>query len=325
MATPGTHNVLVVIGMHRSGTSASTGALQCVGVQLGRKLYSGHKDVNARGYFEHSDIADTNEEVLLRLGSSWDDVLIKPDEWWLKEELHPFAAKMRRYIRRDFSGSPLWAVKDPRVCRLLPWWLDIFAAEALTPHFIFVVRSPEDVYHSLKRRDGFSRDKSFMLWLLHYLEAERDSRGSPRVFTSFDQLLENPGAELRRIEAQLGLPFPVSVAAASGSLKHFLSGELRHHKTADAPGSAVVELAQRLHERLQLAAQSATDEVNTDDLWQQMLEIQRRFDPVLVEQLRTLASQRGQSELTLHRLVRSWSWFTGKPVRFLERLFGRDV
>ena len=59
--------VLVVIGMHRSGTSASTGALQCVGVELGGKLYSGHRDINAKGYFEHSDIADTNDEVILRL------------------------------------------------------------------------------------------------------------------------------------------------------------------------------------------------------------------------------------------------------------------
>ena len=319
--------VLLVIGMHRSGTSASTGALQCVGVQLGKKLYSGHDDINAKGYFEHSDIADTNDEVLLRLGSSWDDVLVKEEAWWKREELIPFANKMRAYLRRDFSSSLLWAVKDPRVCRLLPWWLDIFAAEGISPHFLFVVRSPEDVYLSLKRRDGFSQEKSFMLWLLHYLEAEAGSRSYPRAFTSFDHFLEDPCGELLRVEKQLGLSFPVTVEAARDRLARFLSKDLRHHKAKDSGlvMTPVVELAGKLNVRLQLAAEVEGDALNTDDLWRDFMLVQSKFDAVLVEQLRSIGYQRGQLELTIHRLMRSWSWFTGKPVRFFERLFGRDV
>lgn len=320
--------VLVVIGMHRSGTSASTGALRCVGVELGEKLYAGHRDVNAKGYFEHSDIADTNEEVLLRLGSVWDDVLIKPDGWWKREELRPFAEKMRKFIRRDFSGSPLWAVKDPRVCRLLPWWLEIFAAEGIKPHFLFVIRSPDDVYGSLKRRDGFSRGKSFMLWLLHYLEAESGSRGYPRAFTSFDHFLEDPQGELRRVEQQLGLRFPVSVDAAGTCLSQFLSKDLRHHRAGEVtelPGSLLVGLASQLEARLRAATQTTDDTLNTEDLYQQLQAMQAGFDALLVEQLRAVGDRRGQVELTVHRLMRSWSWFTGKPVRVIERLFGRDV
>lgn len=313
--------------MHRSGTSATTGALQCVGVQLGEKLYAGHSDVNAKGYFEHSDIADTNEEVLLRMGSVWDDVLIKPDGWWQREELRPFAAKMRGYIRRDFSQSPLWAIKDPRVCRLLPWWLEIFRAEGIAPHFLFVVRSPDDVYGSLKRRDGFSRDKSFMLWMLHYLEAEAGSRGYPRSFTSFDQFLEDPQGELRRVERQLGLDFPVSVEAASACLEQFLSKDLRHHQAGEQieSGQSVVGLAYQLETRLRLATQAAEDTLDTSDLYRQLQSLQAGFDALLVEQLRAVGDRRGQVELTVHRLMRSWSWFTGKPVRVVERLFGRDV
>ena len=291
------------------------------------KLYSGHRDINAKGYFEHSDIADTNEEVLLRLGSSWDDVLIKQEAWWKREELIPFATKMRGYLRRDFSNSLLWAVKDPRVCRLLPWWLDIFAAEGISPHFLFVVRSPDDVYLSLKRRDGFSQEKSFMLWLLHYLEAEVGSRSYPRAFTSFNRFLEDSCGELLRAERQLGLRFPVTVEAATDSLNQFLSKDLRHHRAEESIASSapVVELAYKLNSRLQLAARTDGEALNTDDIWQEMKSIQSHFDAVLVEQLRAIGYQRGQVELTVHRLMRSWSWFTGKPVRFLERLFGRDV
>jgi len=328
LSTPSTgKQVLVVIGMHRSGTSASTGALRCVGVQLGKKLYSGHSDVNAKGYFEHSDIADTNDEVLLRLGSAWDDVLIKEDEWWKREELIPFADKIRRYIRRDFSNSLLWAIKDPRVCRLLPWWMDIFAAEGISPHFLFVVRSPDDVHLSLKRRDGFSQEKSFMLWLLHYLEAEAGSRSCPRAFTSFDRFLEDPQGELLRAEKLLGLHFPVTVEAASDCLNAFLTKDLRHHKARDSSAklTPVAELAYKLNARLQLATQTGENALNTDDILQEVKSLQNKFDAVLVEQLRAIGYQRGQLELTVHRLMRSWSWFTGKPVRLIERLFGRDV
>lgn len=322
--------VLVVIGMHRSGTSATTGALQCLGVQLGKKLYSGHRNINAKGYFEHSDITDTNEEILLSLGTAWDDVLLKADAWWAREELRPFATKIRQYIRRDFANSPLWAIKDPRVCRLLPLWLEIFDSEGISPHFLFVVRSPDAVHRSLERRDGFSREKSFLLWLMHYLEAERGSRGYPRAFTLFDQFLESPKDELLRIEQQLELRFPLAVEAATACLSQFLSKDLRHQKGSDekTAGTPISNLAYELECRLEQAARMPATEqsdINTDDLWRQMENIQRDFPPMLIEHLRSVSRQRGQMELTINRVWRSWSKFTGKPIRFLERLFGRDV
>jgi hypothetical protein len=221
----------------------------------------------------------------------------------------------------------LWAVKDPRVCRLLPWWLDIFAAEGISPHFIFVIRSPEAVYRSLARRDGFSRKKSYLLWLMHYLEAEIGSRGQPRVFTSFDQFLDNPSKELSRIEALLGVKFPISVEAAQSGLAGFLSKELKHYEEEKSHlySSFVVDLANELHARLQLATVLSGNEIVTDDLFQKLESVQSNFDELLVEHLQSVGRHRGKATLTVNRLVRSWSWFTGKPVRFIERLFGRHV
>jgi hypothetical protein len=317
-------HALVIVGMHRSGTSATTGALQCVGVQLGEKLYAGHSDINAKGYFEHSDIADTNEDALLSLGSSWDDILLKGDGWWNSKELLPYAAKIRHYLKRDFSQSPLWALKDPRVCRLLRWWLDIFKEEGISPHFIFVIRSPDEVHKSLERRDGFSREKSFMLWMLHYLEAERESRGYPRAFTLFEEFLENPTSELLRLEQQLGVKYPVPVETAAECLEQFLSKDLRHHKERDScPATAIAELAYELEIRLRQTAKDG--QIITDDIWQRLEEIQAEFPPMLVEQLKSIGAKRGQLERYMHRVERSYSKYAGKPVRFVERLFGRDV
>lgn len=318
--------------MHRSGTSATTGALQCLGVQLGRKLYKGHEGINAKGYFEHSDIADTNEEALLAIGSSWDDILLKEGDWWRRPELQLYEKKIRRFIKRDFSHSELWSVKDPRVCRLLPWWLDILSAEAVKPFFLFVVRSPAAVFRSLESRDGFSKEKSYLLWTLHYLEAERWSRGHPRAFLGFDSFLDDPVGEFRHVEKSLGLNFPIPVDKAAASLAGFLSRDLRHHKDGPASTlgkSAILEMAGDLHTQLQIAVNQRTHEPNQsvmDVIWERMSRYQKAtFVGPMIEHLRSVGKDRGQQRITLYKLVRSWSWYTGKPIRYLERLLGRDV
>lgn len=321
---------LIVIGMHRSGTSATTGALQCLGVQLGKKLYAGHQNINAKGYFEHSDIADTNEEALQAIGSSWDDLLLREENWWRQDCLNPYTKQIRQSIQRDFSSSPLWAIKDPRVSRLLPWWLDMLAAEQVSPHFLFVVRSPADVFRSLERRDGFSREKAYLLWTLHYLEAERWSRKYPRTFMDFDRFLEAPLDEFARVEKALDLVFPVPLSQASACLEQLLSRDMRHHQEADTQlaSTPILDLAHDLHKHMLHLVEKgnvAQDESNLDTLWQRMEAIQDGFPHPLVEHLRDITRTRGEMKLTLNRLVRSWSWYTGKPVRLLERWFGRNV
>jgi hypothetical protein len=327
-AEPG-QTALIVLGMHRSGTSATTGALQCLGVQLGKNLYSGHRDVNAKGYFEHGDIADTNDEALQALGSSWDDVLVKDDGWWRRECLEPYAKAIRKYIRRDFSRSPVWAVKDPRVCRMLPWWLDILAAEDVSPYFLFVLRSPADVFRSLERRDGFSKEKAALLWVLHYLEAERWTRGHPRTFMDFDRFIEAPQASVERVAAELRLAFPTPPREASACLGQLITPALRHHQHAAAfSGTPVLDFAADLYQQLLDAVEhgaGALDRKRLDAMQQRMKDIQGAFPVSLVEHLRDTARSRGGLRLTLNRLMRSWSWYTGKPVRFVERGLGRDV
>lgn len=322
-------HALMVIGMHRSGTSATTGALQCLGVQLGRKLYAGHSSINPKGYFEHNDITDLDDEALLRIGSCWDDVLLKEEGWHTREELRPFAASIIHCIRRDFAEAPLWALKDPRVCRMLPWWLNILSAARVEPHFLFVIRSPGEVCYSLKWRDGFSEEKAFLLWILHYLEAERATRGHARAFMVFDRLLDDPVREFLRVEQQLGLRFPVSVESVGPALKQFLSKDLKHH-TLDSwsTPSPVIDLAYELAASLLLSTLhpgSAPDPGTMDRLWQRLGDIESGFSPILVEQLRAVNRDRGQTQLTLNRVMRSWSHYAGKPIRFVERLLGRNV
>jgi hypothetical protein len=323
---------LFIIGMHRSGTSALTGALQTVGVDLGGKLYGGHKGINDKGYFEHEGIADTNDVALAAMGSCWDDVLPKPDGWWKGENLAPYTDKIRKYLRNDFAKSPLWAVKDPRVCRLLPWWAGVMLEENIAPGYVFIVRSPASVSRSLQRRDGFSEEKSSLLWALHYLEAERFSRNAKRTFVDFDRFLETPYETLRSIENNLGITFPTPIEKAKPVLDRFLSSDLRHHKEGVTMGTSdIANLAKDIHNELLRKAtlssfgKTSVDHEAMDALWERMARIQQGFPSVLTEHIRHLGARRGALQIPMTRLMRSWSWVAGKPIRAMERFFGRDV
>jgi len=322
------HVALLVIGMHRSGTSATTGAIQRLGVPLGPKLYRGHKGINAKGYFEHADIADTNDEILLNLGSSWDDICLHAPDWSTSEIIEHRKARLQRFVERDFGTDSLWALKDPRIARLLPLWKTVLKDCGVTPVYLFSLRAPGNVSRSLEKRDGFSRDKSMLLWILHYLEAERESRGQPRTFVDYDVFLEDPISELKRVEDRLGIAFPLKPNDHKDLLNDFLSKDLRSHKSKAIESNSEIEsLAFELYGVLR---QAATDHGEPDPeaieaIDHRVQAIYARFPSVLTEHMQTCSRRNGEVQLVLNKILRSWSWVTGKPVRFLERLLGRDV
>ena len=88
-----------------------------------------------------------------------------------------------------------------------------------------------------------------MLWLIHSLAAERYSRGLPRVFIDFDQVVANPSGVLSKIEQEANLVFPVPVGAAKKKIEEFVSPGLRHHKadTLEPPHEGLPLMAYELH------------------------------------------------------------------------------
>src|SRR5581483_5443085 len=96
---------------------------------------------------------------------------------------------LEQILRSEYGDSTLFVVKDPRLCRLIPLWLAALERYGARPSFVITTRNPLEVAGSLRARNGFSATKSYLLWLRHLLDAERDSRGFPRVFTSYEQLL----------------------------------------------------------------------------------------------------------------------------------------
>ncbi len=234
---PSRRAAVLVLGMHRSGTSALTRALNLLGVELGENLLPAAAD-NEAGFWEHRDLVLVNDEALARLGSRWDDARPIPRERFHDPALEPLRDRAIAILRRDFSASAVWGLKDPRLCRLLPFWRPVLEAFDSAPHYVLALRGPGEVARSLRARNGFSPHKSHALWLAHELDAERGTRGGTRAFVTYDQLLGDWRSNLGRVARTLGLFRESAIARATAEIERFLDPSLRHHGGA-SNGAAI--------------------------------------------------------------------------------------
>ena len=224
-------NAVLVIGMHRSGTSAFTRVLNLCGARLPESLMPAGER-NPRGYFESQRIYQLHEEMLAEAGSAWDDLSPLPSAWLDSTFAPVWVERMADAMRSEFGDSRLVALKDPRIARLIPFWLRVLERAEYQPSFLIPVRSPLDVAASLARAEGIAPAKSLLLWLGHLLAAERDTRGHRRSFVSYDGLIEDWRRIVARISDDLSIVFPRATVRAAAEIDAFLAAELRHHASA---------------------------------------------------------------------------------------------
>jgi len=218
----------LVLGMHRSGTSAVTQLLALAGASLPANVMPGDEH-NEKGYFEPWKIAMFNDERLRAAGSSWDDVFAFPfrplpdaeERGWLDRAGVLFDEEYRRV------AFPL--MKDPRATVLLPFWRALLAERGVAARCVIPVRHPLAVAGSLRRRNGFTHQKSVLVWASYMLAAEAYTRDLPRAFVGYDALLADWRAEAAAIEAAHGAALPKLTEAAAKKVDRFLTADLRHN------------------------------------------------------------------------------------------------
>lgn len=234
--------------MHRSGTSALTRLINILGISLGRNLFKGNSDVNAKGFWENKELIDIHDRILGQLNSSWLDARELPDQWWQKRELDPYADRIVAILERDFEDQPMFALKDPRLCRLLPFWLNILKNRGVLASCILAIRSPAEVSKSLARRDRFDGGTSSYLWLTYVLESEFYSRNLPRTMVCYDELLANWSRTAGKIAKELDFQWPLALNEVEEVVNQELLPELRHHKATEIDPNNPDELSKKADE-----------------------------------------------------------------------------
>jgi O-antigen biosynthesis protein len=279
---------LVVLGMHRSGTSALTGMLHHLGVALGEHLMPATQD-NPRGYWEHADIVKVHERLMAALGWAWDDIRSLPPGFERSEPAQAAWAELTAILDRDFAGAPLWGVKDPRLCRVMPLWSALLTAERVTPCFLLALRHPLDVAASLAARDRIGVARGLLLWLGHLLDAERATRGGERVIVWYEDLIGARGwrSIADEISGKLGLAWPQAGAVAEAAIDTFLAPELRRRRASDAPSGPLPRWIARTYDALR-AGEKRLDTV-CDEVAGEFGVASELFMPALGEAVQALA------------------------------------
>jgi O-antigen biosynthesis protein len=190
---------IFVLGMHRSGTSAVARILSLAGAYLGepKELLPSHPRDNPTGYWERIDLVVEHDKFLAESGFSWDR--IANYEW---NDIDDESRATLRVILRDVekklqSGQRPWLVKDPRLCLLLPVWLELAPDAAC----VIVVRDPREIAASLREshRGVYTSHFLLALWERYLRSMLRSLEGRSVLFVSYEAILANPVTESHRL------------------------------------------------------------------------------------------------------------------------------
>ena len=224
-------HVILVLGMHRSGTSAAAGLLVKLGGAQPKTLMPAEHG-NERGYFESQALMTFHDELLASAGSSWTDWRQFDPAWYQSPTASAFQKRAMQLFEEEFEDEPLVVFKDPRVCRFVPFWLAVLAGIEARAHVVIPVRSPLEVAFSMRKRDGFSLATGALLWLRHVIDAEIATRPLPRSIFTWDQLLRDWRSVAENASTELGLIWPRLSDATAHEIENFIGYDLVHHRVS---------------------------------------------------------------------------------------------
>ena len=225
-------NLLLVLGMGRSGTSMLTGLLSLCGAGLPDNLLASDAN-NEKGYFESLDVLGMNEFFLNCLGLNFFDTSFRLQDGGLAEDGSSALTKRISKFLLRYENCPLLVVKDPKIVPLLRYWLPTATGAGWEVKVVVSVRHPREVSASLARvrEEPADHDVSDALWIKYNLLAERDTREYPRVFVTYDRVLADWRGQLRRVATTLNLDLDLG-PERDEAVGAFLDRKLRH-STAD--------------------------------------------------------------------------------------------
>lgn len=260
--------VIIVLGMHRSGTSAVTRGLKVFGVDVGKDLLPPAED-NTKGFWEHRGINQLNMELLDRLGVMWSSLrpeLLEDAEHRGAEQrelLDSYKETAKNVLAEHIRQNTIFGFKDPRVCRLLPFWQEVCAALDVQDKYVICLRHPMSVAASLEKRNAFRRAQSYVMWIEHLLPAVDLTKDKPRVVVDYDLLLQNPAREIERMGKALDLtPLEDELALFS---KDFLDPGMNHAVYGPEDLQGDPEAVYPLKEFYESMLQVARDALSLDD------------------------------------------------------------
>ncbi|MCX7041265.1 MAG: glycosyltransferase [Gammaproteobacteria bacterium] len=212
---------LVVLGMHRTGTSALARVLSMRGADLPPHLMSANEG-NASGYWEPAPVVALNDLILDYFGTAWDDPFAAFQIPGASLFPKKFQQRAARILEQEYGDSTMFILKDPRACLLSGFWLDALARMDVQACPIVIARPYAEVAASLHARDKSNLPSSVLLYVAYCLELATAHPGRATSFLRYDQLLADWRGATDRIAAEQGITWSRSGAFLDAEVSEFL-------------------------------------------------------------------------------------------------------
>jgi hypothetical protein len=228
---------VIILGMHRSGTSIVGGLMNKMGLSTGGPLIQPNFD-NEKGFFERIDVVLQNDEIMRKQNTYYSYRTAYYDSLLGIKSILTETGKFFNEGKRAllFLNNPMnfpWMLKDPRLCITLRTWLPFLSS---IPSILFTYRNPMDVALSMNTRETehFPISRGLKLWYIYNKRAIQQSHDLCRVVTSHKKMMSQPQIELKRIfyELKEKCHVPVPKEVSIEDIHDFIDIKLQHGRTS---------------------------------------------------------------------------------------------
>ena len=239
--------MILVTGMHRSGTSCITGMLERCGFGLGtaHPVHPSKAADNPKGFFENLQMVAINETVLKRAGGTW---YTPPPSAELATAGRQLASAFKHFAD-TFDGE---VAKDPRSCMTIDLW------ETLCPGLeatVLCLRHPVAVARSLNTRNKIPETAGVNLWCVYVMRFLEKNRRRPVFMVDYDRFGADPVAEMGLLLRALGRPMDAEEIARR--TEGFYEQGLNHTPDAPRQTDSLPKHAAKLYDMLKAQSLSA--------------------------------------------------------------------
>lgn len=217
MSESGERQLVLVVGVGRSGTSLLSGMLAQLGFHIPRPEVKAD-ETNPRGFGEPRWVVDFHKRLMRERRVTVNDA--RPAAWDSiarvagRPAVH---AELSEWLRGQFELADALVIKDPRTVWFLPLWMRSAAELGVSTSFVTMLRHPAEIVASARRSygPGLTTAGRSAAWVNVMLQTEHATRGTRRAFVRYEDLLADWAPEVRRVGALLGSPVLAGVDQAA--------------------------------------------------------------------------------------------------------------
>lgn len=238
---------IVILGMHRSGTSAVTRLVNMMGAFVGEEAeLIGKNDENPKGFWERADVIRINDALLSTHQCQWYDL-----SKWPLSGAEPYAAapeaqdRQIRELVEQLDMHEHWVMKDPRLCQTYSYW----RAHLKQPFVIAVYRDPLEIALSLKKRNGISIPAGLAIWESATVGLLNALGHQPHLTIHYKDVIEKPVETTQLIANTLIQAGATTLACPSeADILSFIEPSLYRNRADDTLRQSFTPSQHQLHD-----------------------------------------------------------------------------